>query len=80
MGSEMCIRDSAQVLGFYHFLVVPGPKIFLGMPFLENLSLNTLSGLLPSAGARLRIYCQSLSSTKSVDVDMVSVTPAGDLH
>ena len=70
------------MLGSYHFLVVPGPKIFLGMPFLKNLSLNTLSGLLPSAGARLRIYCQSLSSTKSVDVDvdMVSVTPAGDLH
>ena len=46
----------------------------------ENLSLNTLSSLLPSAGARLRIYCRSLSSTKSVDVNMVSVTPARDLH
>ena len=60
----------------------PWPKNIHGYAISwENLSLNTLSSLLPSAGARLRIYCRSLlSSTKSVDVNMVSVTPTRDLH
>lgn len=41
------------------------------------LSLNTLNGMFPSAGATLQICCRSLSSKKSVSVNMVSVTPAG---
>ncbi len=36
-----------------------------------------LSGLLPSAGAKLYIACLSLSSTKSGAVSLLSVTPAG---
>ena len=43
----------------------------------QHLSLNMLSGLLPSAGATFKISWRSLSSKKSVDVSIVSVTPAG---
>ena len=43
----------------------------------EYLSLKTLNGLLPPAGATFGIFCFSLSSKKSVPVSMVSVTPAG---
>ena len=43
----------------------------------QYLSLKTVSGWLPSAGATLRIFCRSLSSKKSVVVNKVSVTPAG---
>lgn len=41
------------------------------------LPLNTLNAIFPSGGATLQICCRSLSSKKSVVVNMVSVTPAG---
>ena len=39
--------------------------------------MNILNDLLPSAGAILRMCCFSMSSKKSVAVNVVSVTPAG---